>query len=130
MPASHQGVWAGIPYLLRMKILLTSIGTRGDMEPFLALGELLKKAGHKTICLMPEQFRPLAEEDGPDFETLGPEFMEMLESGLGKLALGGSGTALQKFAYRHGAGEPAHQPPGPRPVHPARGESGYRKPMI
>lgn len=71
------------------------------MEPFLALGELLKKAGHKTICLMPEQFRPLAEEGGHDFETLGPEFMEMLESGLGKLALGGSGTALQKFsAYR------------------------------
>ncbi|HSR61199.1 MAG TPA: glycosyltransferase [Robiginitalea sp.] len=84
-----------------MKILLTSIGTRGDMEPFLALGELLKKAGHETVCLMPEQFRPLAEEGGHAFETMGPEFMEMLESDLGKLALGGSGTAMQKFsAYR------------------------------
>lgn len=84
-----------------MKILLTSIGTRGDMEPFLALGELLKKAGHNTVCLMPEQFRPLAEEGGHAFESMGPEFMEMLESDLGKLALGGSGTVLQKMsAYR------------------------------
>lgn len=80
-----------------MKVLLTSIGTRGDMEPFLALGEILKAAGHETICLMPEQFRPLAEAGGHAFESLGPEFMELLESDLGKLALGGSGTALQKM---------------------------------
>ena len=84
-----------------MKVLLASIGTRGDMEPFLAIGELLQKAGHETVCLMPEQFRPLAEAGGHTFETLGPEFMEMLESDLGKRALGGSGSAWQKFnAYR------------------------------
>ena len=35
-----------------MKILLTSIGTRGDMEPFLALAELLNERGHDVICLL------------------------------------------------------------------------------
>jgi len=33
-----------------MKILLISIGTRGDMEPFLAIGEILKEKGHQVIC--------------------------------------------------------------------------------
>ena len=32
-----------------MKILLVSIGTRGDMEPFLAIGEILREKGHEVI---------------------------------------------------------------------------------
>jgi UDP:flavonoid glycosyltransferase YjiC (YdhE family) len=80
-----------------MKILVTSIGTRGDMEPFLAIGQIMKEKGHEVTCLFPEQFKPLVEESGFDFETLGSEFMEMIESDLGKVALGGSGSALKKF---------------------------------
>lgn len=44
-----------------MKIVLISIGTRGDMEPFLAIGEILKEKEHRVICAFPEQFRDLAE---------------------------------------------------------------------
>ena len=80
-----------------MKIVCMSIGTRGDMEPFLAVGELLKKAGHKVVCIMPEQFHSLAEASGFGFRTLGPEFMELLESDIGKAAMGGSGTGWQKM---------------------------------
>ncbi|MBC2838327.1 nucleotide disphospho-sugar-binding domain-containing protein [Robiginitalea sp. SC105] len=84
-----------------MKILLVSIGTRGDMEPFLAIGEMLRKAGHETICVFPEQFRNLAEEGGHHFESLGPEFMQMLESDTGKAAMGGSVSTWKKLkAYR------------------------------
>jgi sterol 3beta-glucosyltransferase len=28
-----------------MKVILISIGTRGDMEPFLTIGEILKEKG-------------------------------------------------------------------------------------
>lgn len=80
-----------------MKILLTSIGTRGDMEPFLAIGEQLGRSGHEIICAFPEQFKPLAESSGFSFFTLGPEFMQMLESETGKLALGSSKSSLRKF---------------------------------
>ena len=80
-----------------MKILLVSLGTRGDMEPFLAVGELLKKAGHETVCLFPEQYKKLAFEGGHSFESLGPEFIEMLESDVGKAAMGGSATIWQKL---------------------------------
>jgi UDP:flavonoid glycosyltransferase YjiC (YdhE family) len=79
-----------------MKILIISIGTRGDMEPFLAAGELLKKSGHEVVCLFPEQFRGLAMESGFRYLSLGPEFMEMLDSDTGKAALGGSASTLKK----------------------------------
>ncbi len=80
-----------------MKILLTSIGTRGDMEPFLAIGELLKARGHEVICAFPEQFQKLSEESEMPFFSLGPEFIHMLESETGKLALGSGGSAFKKF---------------------------------
>lgn len=80
-----------------MKILLSSIGTRGDMEPFLAIAELLKSKGHDILCLFPEQFRCLADDSGLAFESLGVEFIQMLESDLGKFALGGGGSKLQKI---------------------------------
>jgi len=32
-----------------MKIILISIGTRGDMEPFLSIGEILKEKGHNVL---------------------------------------------------------------------------------
>ncbi|NAS10852.1 glycosyltransferase [Poritiphilus flavus] len=80
-----------------MKILLASIGTRGDMEPFLAVGELLQKRGHEVVCLFPEHFRSLAEASGFRFGSLGPEFIDLLESDIGKAAMGGSASVWQKI---------------------------------
>ncbi|MEM7379617.1 MAG: glycosyltransferase [Bacteroidota bacterium] len=80
-----------------MKILLASIGTRGDMEPFLAVGELLQKRGHEVVCLFPEHFRDLAEASGFRFGSLGPEFIDLLESDVGKAAMGGSASVWQKI---------------------------------
>ncbi len=83
-----------------MKILLASIGTRGDMEPFLAIGALLKDKGHEVICLFPEQFKNLVDDSGMKFSSLGSEFIEMLESKTGRYALGGGGTKWKKaIAY-------------------------------
>ena len=80
-----------------MKILLISIGTRGDMEPFLAIGEILKEKGHRVICAFPEQFRDLADDSDPAFVSLGTKFIEMLDSDDGKVAMGGSGSGLRKL---------------------------------
>jgi sterol 3beta-glucosyltransferase len=79
-----------------MKIILISIGTRGDMEPFLAIGEILKENGHQVICAFPEQFRNLAEDSNMEFASLGTEFIDMLDSDVGKDALGG-GSGLKKI---------------------------------
>jgi len=80
-----------------MKILLMSIGTRGDMEPFLAIGEILKEKGHQVISAFPEQFGSLAEDSNMKFASLGTEFIDMLNSDDGKAALGGSGSGLRKL---------------------------------
>ncbi|MCJ7665354.1 MAG: glycosyltransferase [Actinobacteria bacterium] len=67
-----------------------SIVTRGNMEPFLAIGEILKEKGHQVICTFPEQFRSLAEDLNMKFASLGTEFIDMLNSGDGKAALVGN----------------------------------------
>jgi UDP:flavonoid glycosyltransferase YjiC (YdhE family) len=80
-----------------MKIILVSVGTRGDMEPFLAIGELLKDKGHQVICAFPEQFRRLAVDSQLEFASLGSKYIELLESDAGKAAMGGSSSGLEKF---------------------------------
>ncbi|MFK8057357.1 MAG: glycosyltransferase [Saprospiraceae bacterium] len=82
-----------------MKVLLSSIGTRGDIEPFLAVGQMIKAQGHDVVCTMPEQFGPLVAEAGLQFRSLGPEFIDMLDSEDGRRAMGGGGgSPLKKFA--------------------------------
>ncbi|MCK4662027.1 MAG: glycosyltransferase family 1 protein [Bacteroidales bacterium] len=80
-----------------MKIILISIGTRGDMEPFLSIGEILKEKGHQVICAFPEQFRNLAEDSNMEFASLGTKYIEMLDSEIGKAAMGGSSSGLKKM---------------------------------
>jgi sterol 3beta-glucosyltransferase len=79
-----------------MKILLFSVGTRGDMEPFVALGTLLKKHGHKVILSFPEQFRSLSEEANIEFASLGKKFIDLLDSPAGRNAMGG-GSGFKKI---------------------------------
>ena len=80
-----------------MKVLLIAVGTQGDVEPFLALGQMLKEKRHDTLCVFPEQYRKLAVESGLDFASLGSEFIEMLDSDIGKKAIGGAGKGLSKM---------------------------------
>ena len=74
-----------------------SIGTRGDIEPFLSIGELLKGKGQRVICAFPEQFKNLVEESNLEFASLGTKFIDMLDSDEGKAAMGGSGSGLKKI---------------------------------
>lgn len=67
------------------------------MEPFLAIGELLREKGHKVICAFPEQFRNLAKRSNLQFASLGTKFIELLDSDDGKIAMGGGGAGLKKF---------------------------------
>ena len=78
-----------------MKILLISIGTRGDVEPFLAQAELLKKAGHEVFCLFPEQFRETVDQMGFSFLGFDRRFLELLDSKVGKSVMGGGGSLYE-----------------------------------
>lgn len=80
-----------------MHYCLVSIGSRGDMEPFLAVGELLLKKGHRVSCIFPEQFKTLAEDTNLNFYSLGSDFLDMLYSEAGKNAMGGATNTRQKI---------------------------------
>jgi hypothetical protein len=45
-----------------MKIVIVSIGTRGDVQPSVLLGLTLRKRGHDVIIATEERLRPLVEE--------------------------------------------------------------------
>lgn len=76
--------------------MLIAIGTRGDIEPFLAAGELLLKKGHDVVGVFPYQFGPLAAESGIRFLSLDKGFIEMIEGEVGKQALGGTRNLWQR----------------------------------
>jgi hypothetical protein len=67
------------------------------MEPFIALGHLLKSKGHDVYCLFPQQFSHLAIESGLKVHALSKSFIELVESKEGKIAMGGKGTIFQKM---------------------------------
>jgi UDP:flavonoid glycosyltransferase YjiC (YdhE family) len=80
-----------------MKILMLSIGSRGDCEPFLGVGEMLCSFGVEVICAFPEQYRNLAEESGFAFYSLGSEFIDLLDTDTGREAMGGGQGGLKKI---------------------------------
>jgi len=80
-----------------MRVLFISIGTRGDIEPFLAIAEMLQKKGHETLCCFPEQFRVLTIDAKQDFIGLSAKFLELLDSKEGKIAMGGKASTIEKI---------------------------------
>lgn len=61
-------------------ISLLTIGSRGDLQPFLALGKGLKDAGHAVRLVTAERYRPYAAELGLDFYGLSADPLALLQS--------------------------------------------------
>jgi len=80
-----------------MKYILVSVGTRGDMEPFLAIAQLLQKNGHETICAFPEQFKSLADDSNLRFAPLNKEFIELVEGEDAVNLMGGKISVFKKI---------------------------------
>lgn len=54
-----------------MDVLLITIGSAGDVHPFVALGAALRRRGHAVALATLSLFRPLAERAGLEFIELG-----------------------------------------------------------
>ncbi|MDR7210984.1 glycosyltransferase [Flavobacterium piscis] len=79
-----------------MKILLMSIGTRGDIEPFLAIGEILSKKEHKLTYAIPEQYSHLIPNKDK-YHSFTPEFLALIEGEGGRAVMGGSVGFIKKI---------------------------------
>jgi sterol 3beta-glucosyltransferase len=75
-----------------MRVNLLTVGTRGDVQPAVALGVGLKRAGFEVYLAAFEEFQSLVEAYGLDFIPLSENIQELLHQSAGKKVF--SGTAL------------------------------------
>jgi sterol 3beta-glucosyltransferase len=61
-----------------MRVLVYAYGTRGDVQPYLALAYALNQAGHRAVLAAPTRFRSLAEEYGVEFAARDDEWLGIL----------------------------------------------------
>jgi UDP:flavonoid glycosyltransferase YjiC (YdhE family) len=56
-----------------MRVVFSTYGTFGDVNPLIALSLELKRRGHKPVLAIPEMFRPKVEPLGIEFASVRPE---------------------------------------------------------
>jgi len=68
--------------IIVMRIALVAAGSRGDVQPLLALGTGLRKRGHEVRMAAPAEFEPLVEAAGLEYGFLpgGPATMRKVST--------------------------------------------------
>lgn len=66
-----------------MNILITTFGTRGDIQPFIALGQGLQAAGHTVGLCTSEGYRAFVEENGLRYIDMNNAMLELAQSAIG-----------------------------------------------
>ena len=72
-----------------MKIVLLTMGTRGDVQPFVALGQGLKRAGYEVKLVTGTDFEDDVRSQGLEFAPLRADIHALLASPEGKAVLAG-----------------------------------------
>lgn len=80
-----------------MKIMLSTFGTRGDVQPFVALGQGLMASGHDVILCTPEGFRVFVEEHGLAYGYIANEFLALTEQTLQAQGMQAQMAASRQF---------------------------------
>jgi sterol 3beta-glucosyltransferase len=80
-----------------MKVLINTIGTRGDIQPFVALAQGLQRAGHAPTICTAEGFRSFIEEHGIAYAHMDNRFYELMQTPEGKAILDGGGNAFSIY---------------------------------
>ncbi len=80
-----------------MKVILFSIGTRGDIEPFLAIAQLLKEQNCDVIYVFPEQYRKIVERMGLSFKGFSEDILDLMNGKEMKMIFGNQGSILKRI---------------------------------
>ncbi|MCL1065808.1 glycosyltransferase [Shewanella olleyana] len=64
-----------------MNILLLTIGSRGDIEPFIALGVSLQAHSHQVVVCTHERFQSIVEAHGLSYQYLSNDLFKLMEDG-------------------------------------------------
>lgn len=69
-----------------MRVLILTFGTRGDVDPYIALAERLSFEGHEAFIAAPEEFRDEAEACGAGFAPMGTEMLRLVRASMARTA--------------------------------------------
>jgi sterol 3beta-glucosyltransferase len=72
-----------------MNITILAVGTRGDVQPYIALGAGLRVAGHDVTLATSGSFGACVSEYGLRYAMLSADFLKLVETPEGKAALAG-----------------------------------------
>ena len=75
-----------------MRILIATIGTHGDVQPYVALGRALMAAGHDVSICTCAHFEPFVRKYGLDYAYVNNDFIDFMHSPEGKIILGNAGS--------------------------------------
>ena len=84
-----------------MRIVLSNIGTFGDINPLIAIALELKRRGHTPVMALPNVYRPKIEPLGLEFHALRPD-IDPTNSKLVEMVYDvkkGTETGLREFLY-------------------------------
>jgi sterol 3beta-glucosyltransferase len=74
-----------------MNISILTLGTRGDVQPYVALGLGLQRAGHYVKLITDSGFAALVRDHGLSFTPLETGIIQLAQSAQGKAAMAGKG---------------------------------------
>ncbi|MGL6162660.1 glycosyltransferase [Microbulbifer sp.] len=83
-----------------MRITIFSIGTQGDVRPFVALGRGLQRAGHRVRIASGRTCERLVTGQGLEFSPLSADFLDIMARDPGALRRGLNPLALLATARR------------------------------
>jgi len=75
-------------------ILIATVGSRGDVQPYIALALGLRKAGHDVTIAACARFASWITEHGLGFASLSDDILKLLDSDSGRAALEDSAGVL------------------------------------
>lgn len=75
-----------------MNVLIQTAGSRGDVEPYVALGEGLLRAGHRVTVNTCDRFREFVEQRGLEYAWLNSGLVDLLDTEVGRGAIEDMGS--------------------------------------
>ncbi len=91
-----------------MRVSIHTLGTRGDVQPYVALARRLVREGHSAVICTGESFRALVERDGVEFRRAASDLMAMLGTEEGRAVMqGGMKHPLRAMRYAREVVNPA-----------------------
>jgi len=72
-----------------MRITFLTLGSRGDVQPYVALAKELIKNGHEAVVCTGQTFKKFIEENGVGFHKASADLMAILDSEEGKKVFNG-----------------------------------------